>query len=160
MSKSFQTIIDKVLDNEGGLVEDPFDNGGLTNFGISQRQYPNLDIKSLTRQDAKEIYFLDYWLPYPFTQIENSQIQAKLFDMAVNMGHRQAFTLLQRSLLAFGIKVAQDGILGQKTLEGMKEKVGLLSALRCECAGFYRCIVARDPTQSKFLRGWEQRAYS
>ncbi len=33
---------------EGGYVDNPLDMGGITNYGISQRHYPNLDIKNLT----------------------------------------------------------------------------------------------------------------
>jgi len=52
----FDEIIEVVLKHEGGLVDDPDDPGGLTNLGISQRAYPNEDIRGLTVERAKELY--------------------------------------------------------------------------------------------------------
>ncbi len=57
----FRVSIQKTLVNEGGCVNDPVDPGGETNMGISKRQYPNLDIKNLTQEQAIEIYKEGYW---------------------------------------------------------------------------------------------------
>lgn len=57
----FWRCIAFVFESEGGLSEDPNDKGGTTKYGISQRAYPNLDIKNLTRQQAELIYRADYW---------------------------------------------------------------------------------------------------
>ncbi len=57
----FGRCIAFVFESEGGLSEDPNDKGGLTKYGISQRAYPNLDIRNLTRQQAELIYKVDYW---------------------------------------------------------------------------------------------------
>lgn len=94
---------------EGGLVEDPTDPGGLTNFGISRRAYPDLDIRNLTVDGALDIYHRDYWLkascdklPYPLDLL--------VFDTAVNEGIAESITTLQR---AAGITV--DGEYGPDT---------------------------------------------
>lgn len=60
---NFTRSIAFVLSVEGGLVNNPADPGGLTKYGISQRSYPDLDIRNLSIEDAKEIYFRDYWTP-------------------------------------------------------------------------------------------------
>ncbi len=57
----FGRCIAFVFESEGGLSEDPNDKGGLTKYGISQRSYPKLDIRNLTRQQAELIYKVDYW---------------------------------------------------------------------------------------------------
>ena len=44
-----------------GYVNDPKDPGGETNYGISKRAYPDVDIKNLTEDGAKDIYKRDYW---------------------------------------------------------------------------------------------------
>ena len=62
-SENFETIIKKVLKHEGGYVNDPTDRGGETNFGISKRAFPEEDIKGLTEDRAKYIYFEKYWKP-------------------------------------------------------------------------------------------------
>lgn len=57
----FEEAVEFVLAYEGGYVNDPNDPGGETNFGISKRAYPNVDIKNLTREDVIDIYRRDYW---------------------------------------------------------------------------------------------------
>ena len=47
--KSYEEIIEQVLHHEGGYVNDPTDLGGETNFGITKRFYPDVDIKNLTK---------------------------------------------------------------------------------------------------------------
>ena len=46
--KEFFEIVNHTLEEEGGYVNDPTDKGGETNFGISKRAYPNLDVFNLT----------------------------------------------------------------------------------------------------------------
>ena len=55
MKTTFDEIIDVVLHHEGGYVNDPKDPGGETNYGISKRAYPDVDIKNLTEDGAKDI---------------------------------------------------------------------------------------------------------
>src|SRR6185312_16903801 len=50
-----------VVGIEGGYSNDPRDPGGETKFGISKNAYPNLDIASLTLEQAQQIYLRDYW---------------------------------------------------------------------------------------------------
>lgn len=93
---SFERAIVFVLNREGGYINHPSDPGGATNFGISQRAYPNLDIKRLTREKAVEIYRKDYWeksgankLLWPLSFIH--------FDSAVNAGPAAAARWLEQS---------------------------------------------------------------
>lgn len=92
----FDKAIDFVLRWEGGLADHEADPGGLTNFGISQRSYPDLDIRNLTREQAVEIYRRDYWqvsgadkLPWPLALIH--------MDSAVNAGVGRAQRWLEQS---------------------------------------------------------------
>ena len=45
--KQFFEIVNHTLEEEGGYVNDSTDKGGETNFGISKRAYPDLDIFNL-----------------------------------------------------------------------------------------------------------------
>ena len=56
---TFDHCIELVLGHEGGYVDDPNDAGGETNWGISKRAYKDVDIKNLTKEEAKAIYKKD-----------------------------------------------------------------------------------------------------
>ena len=59
-SEKFKKAFNYVLKNEGRYVNDPEDPGKETKYGISQRSYPNLNIRQLSLKDAEKIYFCDY----------------------------------------------------------------------------------------------------
>lgn len=151
MASKFEDSIDFVLRNEGGLVDNPKDPGGLTNFGISQRRYPNLDIRNLTVDQAKEIYKRDYWL---FDGIAYQAVATKLFDAYVNMGHT-AIKLAQAIVGA-----TQDGFYGANTEARINamDPVKFLGYYRIWLVQHYQDIVLRHPDQAVFLKGWLRRA--
>ena len=89
MEENFEKAMNFIFKWEGGYVNDGNDPGGETNYGISKRAYPNLDIKNLTKDEAKQIYYRDYWeksgcfdLPYPLDIV--------VLDTAVNLGVNRA----------------------------------------------------------------------
>ncbi len=84
----FATIMQFVFKWEGGYVNDPNDPGGETNYGISKRSYPFVDIKNLTKQQAQEIYKKDYW--NPDWEKLGFPLACCMLDTAINMGPRQA----------------------------------------------------------------------
>ncbi len=179
----FQTALAQVLKHEGGFTNDPVDPGGATNFGISLRLARELgdldgdgdldldldgdgdvdadDIRNLTREQAAEVYFRLWWERFDYGRLHLT-LATKLFDLAVNMGASQAHRCLQRALRACGYAVAEDGVLGPKTVSaivGVRPEV-MVVGLRSEAAGFYRVLVARRPASEKYLNGWLNRAYA
>ncbi len=106
----FDQCFDKLIAHEGGYSNDAKDPGGETNFGISKRAYPQVDIKNLTRDAAKQIYKRDYWDRAQCDKLPPT-LAYLLFDAAVNSGIGQAIRFLQRAL-----GVADDGVLGPLTL--------------------------------------------
>ena len=103
--EKFEKAVDYVLANEGGYVFDKNDPGGETKYGISQRAYPSLNIKALSLDEAKKIYYCDYWLKGKFEQISDKNVATQVFDLSVNLGIRPATIVLQRALRAGGIKM-------------------------------------------------------
>lgn len=97
----------RCLGHEGGYWNDPV--GGPTRWGISQRSYPELDIKNLTIDQARAIYISDYINPM---RLENYPpgIAFQLFDFGVNSGPPTAIKQLQQ---AIGVK--DDGVVGPIT---------------------------------------------
>jgi lysozyme family protein len=161
---AFVTALERVLTDESGYTAGIGDPGGPTKFGISQRQYPELDIANLTRAQAAAIYYRDWWLRFDFGALPQP-IGAKLFDLSVNMGPHAATLCLQRALRACGIAVGEDGVLGTLTRSAASraECDALLAALRSEAAGYYRLLAATRSgggrLGERFLRGWLNRAY-
>jgi lysozyme family protein len=158
----FERAVKRVLEFEGGYSDDPVDAGGETKFGICKRSYPNLDIKNLTVEDAKFIYYRDFWEQQLYENFESVELAEKVFDLAVNVGTNRAHMLLQRALRAVGNTVKEDGILGKVTLAAVNFSNAneLLAALRSEAAGYYRSIITKNPSQNRFINGWLKRAYS
>lgn len=111
---NFEQAVEHILKWEAGYVDDPDDKGGETNFGISKRSYPKLDIKNLDKDDAKEIYERDYWIPCSCDKLPGP-IALLVFDTAVNMGKNRAIEILQES-----VGVNTDGIIGPNTLKSVQ----------------------------------------
>lgn len=112
----FDTAFIRLLGNEGGYT---VDNGGPTNWGISQRAYPELttqQIKDLTQDQAKAYYLKDYWGPAGCDLVPDT-LKFDLFDFAVNSSARgrplTAIKVMQRAL---GLpEYAVDGVIGPQT---------------------------------------------
>jgi lysozyme family protein len=161
-SRKFTRAFSSLIQFEGGYSNDTFDRGGETKFGLCKKQYPTLDIKSLTLDQAKKIYCQDYWLPYNYDRIKSVKVAEKVFQATVHTGAKQSHLILQRALKAVGHKgLIEDGILGIQTLKAVNEarQECLLPALRSEQAGVYRLLAAVKPEQNKFKVGWLRRAY-
>ena len=106
---SFDKAFQITVGVEGGYVNDPADPGGETRYGISKRAHPDVDIKSLTLDQAKAIYQRDYWQQASCERMP-PKIAIAVFDAAVHHGPKTAIKLLQRAL-----KVADDGEYGRIT---------------------------------------------
>ena len=115
MLTKFDDIIEVVLHHEGGYVNDPKDPGGETNFGIAKRSHPDVDIKNLTKDEAKEIYKEHYW---DGNKVESlpKELRHIYFDMCVNQGKSRGVKILQRAANAKGAGLKVDGGLGPKTI--------------------------------------------
>jgi lysozyme family protein len=107
---NFNEFVEFILEHEGGYVNHPKDPGGETKYGIAKKFYPELDIKNLTVDQAKEIYFNDYWKKNKCDQMHPA-VALLVFDSTVNQGFVAAGKILQRSL-----RITDDGIIGPQTL--------------------------------------------
>lgn len=158
----FKKAFEKAIGHEGGYVNDPLDAGGETKYGISKRSYPNEDIKNLTLERARGIYYVDWWHRYALHEIEDCDVAVKFFDTIINTGFKNGSTILQNALLACGEKVAVDGWAGVKTYAAVNSLPAavVLAAFRAEQANYYKNIVRRKPSQERFINGWLKRAYA
>lgn len=109
---NFNEAFDRLISHEGGYVNNPKDPGGETNWGISKRSYPHVDILNLTREGAKAIYLRDFWEPLADA---HPSIKFQAFDFAVNSGIQTAIRKLQQA-----IGVADDGHWGPQSAQRLK----------------------------------------
>lgn len=146
---NFDIAFDRLMGHEGGYVNDPNDPGGETNWGISKRSYPDVDIKNLTREGAKDIYRRDFWNRINGDRLHDG-VAFQTFDVAVNSGIETAVRMLQRAL-----NVADDGHWGtvsQRAAEATSESDTIMR-LNAERLDFY----TRLSTWPHFGRGWVRR---
>lgn len=115
MKENWESIINHALVSEGGYVNDPIDPGGETNWGISKRAYPKVNIKTLTKQQAIDIYKKDYWNVIKGDELP-SGVDLVVFDAAINSGNKQSVKWLQRS-----VGVTDDGVMGPATLAAVNK---------------------------------------
>ena len=153
--KTFNEIIEQVLEHEGGYVNDPNDLGGETKYGITKRFYPELNIKELTEEKAKQIYKDDYWDKNRVESLPQN-LWHIYFDMCVNMGKRTAVKVLQRAAVNKGKDIEVDGGLGPMTIGALKGVE--LDRVRAYRVKFYVDLITSKPEQEKFFLGWFRRA--
>lgn len=149
---SFETAVEFVLSKEGGLSDDPEDPGGLTQWGISQRSYPKLDIRNLTRDEAKEIYRRDYWDKCRCEELPPG-LDLLVFDSAVNQGPRAAIQMLQDA-----VRTTPDGVLGPLTMAAVRKVAP--ESLCVEFASQRMEAYGRNPKFLRFGLGWSRRLIS
>lgn len=131
MPNNFQDAFAFTIGREGGYTNNPADPGNWTggacgvgqcngtNFGISAASYPNLNIASLTVDQAQLIYHQSYWLP-----LQGDKLPLPLamvgFDAAVNSGVTQSVQWLQIACnTVTGSNLIIDGDLGPLTLAAL-----------------------------------------
>lgn len=152
----FHLAVGFVLRMEGGLVNDPDDPGGLTNFGISKRAHPEVDVEHLTEGQAIEIYRKDYWEAYGCDRLP-PMIGFVMLDSVVNHGARLGVRLLQQAL-----GVHDDGINGPVTQAAARSAPweDLLIELLARRGQLYQVIVTAQPRKARFMRGWMRRIFA
>jgi lysozyme family protein len=162
---AFLESVDVVLADEGGLVNNPSDPGGVTKFGISQRSYPKLDIANLTRDGAIAIYYADFWQKFGLDYL-TPHIAAKVFNIGVDIYMPPAIACLQRACRACGVEMLETAVVDGSTRDAverltMANEPALMAALRSELAAHYRLVAANQGRRDQaFIRGWLTRAYS
>lgn len=160
----FESAFGYLIQNEGGLESNTADSGGLTKYGITKAQFPDIDITSLTLDGAKDIYYsrppkgspLPFWVPN-YSLIHDGRVAAKIFDMAVNMGPGTTHEIVQ---LSIGMKNPTQ-VFGAITLGivNTADATTLLTELAARAAVHYCQVVIKNPVDLPFLLGWIRRAF-
>ncbi len=159
----FDIAVEHVRSEEGGLVDNPLDPGGRTNFGITQRLLDQCRAASpragfparvddLTWSQARDIYRSQFWQPMRADELPDG-LSLLMLDTAVNCGVNRAAKWLQ---LALG--VPSDGWIGARTIAAARAQAPLavLSELSARRAHHY---MLQDSIDDEFGLGWARRLF-
>lgn len=157
----FNESFDRVFTNEGLFQDDPNDRGNWTSgrvgegelkgtkFGLAAMTYPDLDIRNLTKAEAKEIYYRDWWLALDMQRFR-SAMQYQMFDAAINHGMHNATKMLQRAAHA-----VDDGIIGPNTWRRVTHMD--LNDLLLRFLAYRLDFMAQITTWKHYGKGWARR---
>ncbi len=169
-SEKFEKAFELLIEDEGGFVNDANDPGGATKYGITKKTYELfvgrsvtiLDMKALTLDVAKEIYFKNYWNPLSCEYINETPIAICIFNTGVLHGLVPAAKTAQRvASLHSAATLKIDGIIGSETvkiLNMMQSKVFLKLFHKLLLERIEK-LVFNDPKLAKFKKGWENRTH-
>lgn len=137
-------LIHRLVKREGGYVDHPRDPGGRTKYGISQRSYPDEDIRNLTLARASDIYRRDFVEKYGISKLGSDRTAELVLDWVVHSGTLAIRTLQRR------LDVTVDGIIGPQTIARLNE-VDPQQILR------WRLEFLVGLTGHPFIKGWVRR---
>jgi len=176
--KSVDELIHDIIRREGGYNDIKQDKGGATNLGVSLRYAkgkPQMDldgdgdidkndIRLVTPEIAAELYKEDFFYGPQIDRLPVG-LHAQMFDISVNAGGKRAAILLQSTLADLGYEMRMiDGDIGPVTCATAERAIAerglkaVNNALVQKRKGFYARIIAKDPSQKKFAKGWNNRA--
>lgn len=164
-----------ILNHEGGYVFDKDDPGGETKYGISKRSHPKLDIKTLTKKQAQQIYQADYIEPIidqiinkvGFTNLQDKEVLLlMLVDASVQHGKSRMIKFLQKALNSLNITefpaLTVDGACGHKTTNRLDVILSLdlfseLCAMYIHHRLKFYTKLSTKKRNKKYLLGWVRR---
>jgi lysozyme family protein len=119
VSDRFDDCLTLVLKHEGGFSNNPKDPGGMTNLGVTKKNWDawinrtsnENEFRLLTKADVSDFYHSLFWKPVRGDELP-AGVDYVVFDCAVNSGPARAIKILQSTL---GVRV--DGVIGQQTLD-------------------------------------------
>lgn len=158
---TFDDAFDRLIGHEGSFNDEYKDPGNWTGgrvnvgelkgtkYGIAANTYGDIDIKNLTLEGAKAIYYRDWWQKIGADELP-SPVVYQMWDFAVNAGMGKA-----REALQYAAGVAQDGKIGPLTIAAVKrtELNDLLLKFNAFRLRFYTSL-STWPTYGK---GWTNR---
>jgi lysozyme family protein len=123
MKENWDSCFAMVLKHEGGYVNNPKDPGGMTNLGVTRKNWEayldrdvtEADMRALTPEMVKPFYKRNYW-----DKIRGDELPAGVdyaaYDLAVNSGTGRAAKYLQQIAGA-----PADGVIGPQSLKAIQK---------------------------------------
>ena len=166
----FSIAFKETLELEGGYVNDKYDKGGETMYGITSRVarangYSG-PMDKIPQIVAEDIYHKNYWKPLKLDEFPQ-EVANKVFDTAVNCGAGTAGKLFQKAInlmnydkyIKKDIHLKEDGKVGPATISAFRKikhkyHYVLIKILTHEQYHRYKSIVEKNPVQFRFFMGW------
>jgi lysozyme family protein len=162
-------LLPKILQWEGGYVNDPLDKGGATNMGITLKTWQAVgydldgdgvitaeDIKLLKPEHVQVVLKKNYWDFWKADTINNQSVAEILVDWLWASGPK---TIRNVQMI---LDTVADGCVGTKTIAAINNwnQEKLHSRIKEARVEFVDAIIARDPSQKRFELGWKRRIAS
>lgn len=173
LGKIFNDALNFVLKWEGGYVNNPFDLGGETNYGITQTTFDNYNkeknknlksVKNITMLEIRDIYS-KYWINSK-CNIFGDKLSIVIFDTAVNFSVNGAIQFLQEALNEiYYVKLDVDGDFGNQSLyifnryigKDPQKQLNLANKIINNRIAYRYHRVDNNSSQEIFLQGWLNR---
>lgn len=146
---------------EKGVVDHKDDKGGFTVDGVTLTTYRRFygqnktesDLRNISSFQWKNIMKSGYWDVCKADDIRDQKLAEIIVDWCVNSG-----TARVRDVQTI-VGVKPDGCVGPKTLAAINsaEPAELFKRIMSARIGWFEKIVARNPSQKVFLKGWLNR---
>lgn len=148
---NFDQAFTQLMKFEGGYSNNPADNGGETNYGVTKRTATAFGYKGAMKdmpvEFAQHIYEQGYWIPCRCEDLPEP-IRYDMFDAAVNSGVVQATKWLQRA-----VNVEDDGVIGPVTLAACFKTAHINSKFNGQRLMFMTTLASWP----SFGKGWSRR---
>ncbi len=169
----FDSAYKKMLNHEGGYVNDPQDPGGETYKGVARKmhsKWPGWDLIDMAKQQSSfpknldkdaelqemifDFYKTNFWNVVKGDDLENQQVAESIFDFGVNAGNATSARLAQMV-----VEAKVDGVIGKITTQRLNEfdPDHFLASFALAKIARYVSIVKKRPTSRKYFYGWVRR---
>lgn len=146
---------------EGQYVNDPLDRGGETMQGITYAVWCSVfgtnshdRFMKMSESDWSDIYKKLYWDKILGDKINSQRIANTMADWVWGSGHVYPVKNLQ-----IIVKAKQDGLLGNGTIAALNafDEPTVYKQLIDARYKFLEKIVLKNPSQKRFIAGWNNR---
>lgn len=162
-----------IVQAEGGDTahsNDPLDKGGDTRVGVTFEAFKEVIgddhdrfLQMYGHSDDWNTVFKHYWDLACADQIDSQRIANQIVDFIWGSGrHSPSLTIEHLLNMFFGDHLAEDGQIGPATIADINsaDEPSLYNDIINAHSDYYDAIVARDPTQEKWINGWHNRLHA